>query len=82
MANHLIAKHRLRKPAAYRETFEILSEGGVIPPDLAAKLSDLAAFRNALVHAYWRIDMKGVYNVLQNDLKHPKRFLATVRGKF
>jgi uncharacterized protein YutE (UPF0331/DUF86 family) len=67
IANHLISERGLRKPANYREAFKILGEAGLISNDLAEKLSDLAGFRNVLVHIYWGLDMETVYDILQND---------------
>jgi uncharacterized protein YutE (UPF0331/DUF86 family) len=63
IANHIIAEKGLRKPLTYRETFEILSESNIIPPDLANNLSDLASFRNMLVHIYWNSDMNKAYSI-------------------
>lgn len=31
IANHLIVEHSLKRPSTYRESFEILSEEGVVP---------------------------------------------------
>ena len=67
IANHLISEKGLRRPANYRETFNILGDAGLISNDLASKLSDLAGFRNVLVHIYWGLDMDAVYGILQND---------------
>ncbi len=52
IATCVIAEERLKKPSTYRETFEILAENGIIPEPLARDLSDLAGFRNVLVHIY------------------------------
>lgn len=80
VANHLVAEHHLRKPSTYRETFEnIVREGNSPPSDLATELSDLTGFRNVLAHAYWRINVEEVYNVLKNDLGHLKKFLTRVK---
>ena len=69
VATYIIAEKGLRKPSTYRETFEILKEGRIIPEDLANDLSDLAGFRNVLVHTYWELDMDVIYGILQNDLE-------------
>lgn len=65
IAAHIIAKEHLRKPSTYREIFEILAEKKIISDDLANKLSDLAGFRNVLVHVYWELDLDEVYSILQ-----------------
>jgi uncharacterized protein YutE (UPF0331/DUF86 family) len=75
----MIAERGLRRPSTYRESFEILFEEGIIPPELGDALSDLAGSRNVLVHIYWRPDMEEVYGVLKNDLKTIKEFMKTVK---
>ncbi|AGF96887.1 type VII toxin-antitoxin system HepT family RNase toxin [Methanosarcina mazei] len=80
IATSLIAKEGLGKPATYRETFEILGQAGLISEELAEELSDLAGFRNVLVHIYWQLDFDQVYGILQNDLKTLKSFLQEVKG--
>ena len=79
VATGLIVKEGLGKPTTYRETFEILAHAGLIPEELAEELSDLAGFRNVLVHIYWQLDLDQVYGVLQNDLKTQKSFLQEVK---
>jgi uncharacterized protein YutE (UPF0331/DUF86 family) len=79
IANHLISEEGLRRPANYREAFQILGEAGLIDVDLARELSDLAGFRNVLVHIYWGLDMEMVYHILQNDRKHLVSFRDEVK---
>lgn len=79
IANHIIAEKGFRKPSTYRESFEILYEEGLIPKDLSENLSDLAGFRNVLVHIYWRLDMDAVYGVLQHDFAVLKEFERIVK---
>ena len=79
IANHIIAEKGFRKPSTYRESFEILYEEGLIPKGLSENLSDLAGFRNVLVHIYWRLDMDAVYGVLQHDFAVLKEFERIVK---
>jgi uncharacterized protein YutE (UPF0331/DUF86 family) len=79
IANHLIAEKELRKPATYRESFEILGQSELIPEGMTRELSDLAGFRNVLVHVYWGLDMEEVHGVLQNDLRVLRAFRNVVR---
>ena len=78
IANHLIAERSLSKPSTYRESFEILSREGIIPSELANSLSDLAGFRNVLVHIYWGLDLSEVHGVLVSDLKTLREFRELV----
>ncbi len=79
IANHLIATSSSRRPETYRESFAILSDEGLIPEDLAIQLSDLAGFRNVLVHLYCRLDLDEVSMVLQDDLPVVNRYRNLVR---
>jgi uncharacterized protein YutE (UPF0331/DUF86 family) len=79
MATDVIAEERLRKPFTYRETFEVLADEGVIPESLARDLSNLAGFRNVLVHVYWNLDLKQVYEILQHDLAVLKAFSVIMK---
>jgi uncharacterized protein YutE (UPF0331/DUF86 family) len=81
IANHLVAASSTsRRPETYRESFMILCDEGLIPEDLATQLSDLAGFRNVLVHLYCRLDLDEVYGVLQDDLSVVNRYRALVRA--
>lgn len=79
IATYIIAQRGLEKPSTYRETFEILGKEEIIPEDLADGLSDLAGFRNVLVHIYWGLNLDEVYSVLQNDLSILKQFMKHVK---
>jgi uncharacterized protein YutE (UPF0331/DUF86 family) len=68
IATDLIAEERLRRPESYRETFEILGENGILSEPLTRDLSDLAGFRNVLVHIYWNLDLEQTYAILHQDL--------------
>lgn len=79
IATHIIAEKDLRKPSTYRETFEILGKERMISEELANELSDLAGFRNVLVHVYWELELDEIYSILQNDLKVLEKFKKVVR---
>jgi len=79
IATDVIAEERLRKPFTYRETFEVLAGEGIIPESLARDLSNLAGFRNVLVHIYWNLDLKQVYAILQHDLTVLRTFSVVMK---
>lgn len=79
IANHIIAENKLRRPESYKEAFEILKDKGFVSNQLSEKLSALAGFRNVLVHIYWKLDLKSVYNILQEDLWALKDFEKIVK---
>jgi len=80
IANHLVAASSSRRPETYRESFIILCDEGLIPEDLGAQLSDLAGFRNVLVHLYCRLDLDEVYGVLKDDLPVMNRYRDLIRA--
>lgn len=55
-AGVVITGLRLREPRTYAESFEVLGEAGLLDMALGRRLSNLARFRNILVHGYLRID--------------------------
>lgn len=68
LAEMLIARKKLRKPATLSESFEILHEAGVIDAKLQEKMIKLTGFRNILAHDYTDVDYDIVYDVLQHRL--------------
>jgi uncharacterized protein YutE (UPF0331/DUF86 family) len=79
ISNHLIAENKLKKPLTYREAFEILNESGLISLPLSESMSDLAGFRNVLVHIYWKLDLDEIFSILQNDLDQIREFERTIK---
>ena len=79
IANHIIAEKGFRKPSTYREAFEILYEESLISKELSENMSDLAGFRNVLVHIYWSPDLRVVFDILQKDLDVLNQFCGIVK---
>ncbi len=65
----IIAAEGFRKPETYREVIEILGKEGVLPQDFAIRFAPAAGFRNILVHAYSDIDVRKLYEFLQERLE-------------
>lgn len=79
ISSHLISRNQLKRPATYRETFELLGQAGVITEDLAVELSDLAGLRNVLVHIYGQLNLDEIYSILQNDLVTMRAFRDEIK---
>jgi len=76
---HHVSARRLRKvPDDYAACFALLSDDGVIPPALSARLQQMARFRNLLVHVYWKIDYGQVYEIVQQRLGDLRQFAAAI----
>lgn len=74
IANHIISVKGFRRAEGYGEMFEVLKEEKVIGEGLAAKLKDMAGFRNLLVHRYGKIDDREVLNVVKQNLEDVVEF--------
>ena len=68
LGQHLIAERGLAVPAAYREVFRSLSDGGLVTADLGARLQGWAGFRNIIAHDYGVLDMQRVATALHDEL--------------
>lgn len=80
IGNHIVSDMRYRKPETNRDVFEILYENEIITLELKENLSDMASFRNILVHDYVKIDRGVVYKIITEDIKDLKLYMKeTVR---
>ncbi|MFW5819474.1 MAG: type VII toxin-antitoxin system HepT family RNase toxin [Desulfovermiculus sp.] len=75
---HTAAKKLHQVPEDYAQCFQLLGEAGLIPKDLASRLSMMARFRNRLVHMYWDIDYSQIYEILSENLKDLDEFSQVV----
>lgn len=66
----------LSVPETYAQVFEILFELKMVSRDFADRLKNMAKFRNRLVHIYWEIDNRLVYNLIVNGLDDFRDFLS------
>lgn len=82
VANHVIAAEGYRAPTDYADAFRSMSEAGALASDLAARLEQMAGFRNLLVHEYAKIDDRRVHAFLRGDLDDLDRFVAAVLAAF
>lgn len=78
LANHLIAKNRFRVPQDNADTFRVLGEQEILGDDLAARLQDMARFRNLLVHRYGTVDDERVHTIMGEDLADLERFVEAI----
>jgi uncharacterized protein YutE (UPF0331/DUF86 family) len=81
LCSHIISKNGLRTPEDYADTFRVMEEGGVFDAKFTDSLTQMARFRNRLVHIYWDIDNTELYRIIQTRLQDIHRFLKEF-GKF
>jgi uncharacterized protein YutE (UPF0331/DUF86 family) len=81
VASHIVSDDRLGEPSTNRELFTLLARHGRLPPPLAARLGDMAGFRNVLVHGYTEVDLEVVRDVLAHHLVDLQDFVTAVRAQ-
>ena len=75
MCNHVISRNRLRVPEDYADTFRVMGEASFFDDEFVDRLVRMARFRNRLVHLYWNVDDKIVYEILQKDIQDLEEFV-------
>ncbi len=78
VAAHLISKRGLERGESYADLFLILGKEKLIEIDLARRLSQMARFRNLLVHGYSKIDDLRVLQLVKERLVDIEEFLKQV----
>jgi uncharacterized protein YutE (UPF0331/DUF86 family) len=68
VCHYLVAVLALGTPATSQEAIELLRDAGVFPAAFAHTLVQMVRFRNILVHVYVQVDVRRVYENLQNHL--------------
>lgn len=81
VASHVVSDDRLGEPRTNRELFELLGRHAWLEPSLAARLADMAGFRNILVHSYAEVDPAIVRDVVEHHLVDLDAFVAVVRAR-
>jgi uncharacterized protein YutE (UPF0331/DUF86 family) len=75
---HITAKKLGKIPEEYAECFAILCQEGIIDDDLSKNLQQMARFRNLLIHVYWKINYKQLYDIIQNNLGDLRAFVRAI----
>jgi uncharacterized protein YutE (UPF0331/DUF86 family) len=78
IGNRLISLEQFNKPTTtpetYADIFVQLKNIGVIDSPFCDRLVKMAKFRNRLVHLYWEIDKKNIYEIIRDNLEDFKLF--------
>jgi len=72
--NHILAAQGEMEIEEYVDVIDKLGERGIIPAAFSHSIRGMAGFRNILVHEYAVVDLKKVYQVLQNQLDDFRKF--------
>ena len=78
LASHISVAGNFERAESFAEIFEILAKQKILPTQLAAKLADMARFRNLLVHSYGKVDNVRVLEFVKMELNDIKRFIESI----
>jgi len=78
LATSACVHFRLGTPQNYGESFQRLAAAGFLAPELAARLTRAAGFRNVVAHAYEQLDMGRVYRAAQEGPADLRAFLKAL----
>lgn len=67
IGNHFLNEVYQAHPNEYKEAIEMLGDYEIVPKKFAKENTDMAKFRNLIIHAYDKIDMEQVYQNLQKS---------------
>ena len=68
IAMHVVTGANLGSPNSRPEAIEMLAKNEIIPRELAEKISQAVRMRNVIVHHYPSVNLRTVYDVIQDDL--------------
>ena len=78
IANHIISAEGFPRAEEYGQFFIILAEKKVISKALAARLEQMAKFRNLLVHRYGIVDAGRLHTTLKEDLDDIEGYIKAI----
>ena len=78
IAIHVVAGANLGSPNSRPEAIEMLAKNGIIPQELAEKISQAIRMRNIIVHHYPGVNVRTIYDVIQNNLGDIVDFCAEI----
>jgi uncharacterized protein YutE (UPF0331/DUF86 family) len=78
IASHVISDNELRTPETYADTFRVLAENGILPPEQQSVMEKMAKFRNIVVHQYETVDAEIVILILRRHLNDFKQFSDSI----
>ncbi len=78
ICNHIVARAGGRAPSDHADCFAVLGELDMFSPEFIEKLKSMAKFRNLLVHLYWKVDDKKVFQILKEDIQDIKNYIKEI----
>lgn len=82
VAVYILVEEYNYKPSYYIEALEQLARRLDLQPYCVEDLKDLVRLRNLLVHRYWVIDDKRIYEDIKEDFRCIEELLSRVRERY
>lgn len=83
IGNHILSRLPLRpseRPEGYKAIAKGLGKNNIVPKEFADKvLTEMAGYRNRLVHFYMEIKQEELYDIIQNDLSDLEKFCSYIK---
>ncbi|MBU4293334.1 MAG: DUF86 domain-containing protein [Actinobacteria bacterium] len=79
IGNHILASIGENQIEDYADIIDKLGKLEIIPADFAKKIKGMPGLRNILVHEYGIIDIKKIYDILQNNLGDFEDFIFYIK---
>ena len=74
VGNHILAALGENQIEDYSDIIDKLGERNILPSEFAQSIRGMVGLRNILVHEYARLDIKIIYDILQNQLEDFYKF--------
>lgn len=79
---HLVAKKLRKGVESIAQCFEVLGDENLVDKELSVALIKMARFRNLLIHKYWEIDEKRIYEYAKHNLSDFEYFISSIKKNF
>lgn len=76
---HIVAKKFGKGVNSLSECINILEEEEILDKELSLRLKKIVKFRNKLIHKYWEIDDKLVYEYAKNETDDFTDFIKEIK---
>lgn len=82
ICTHISAKEIHKAPGSYAACFKILADNKILPEPLADNLAKMTGFRNLLIHRYWEIEDRKVYQYLKTEMANIREYVKIVAERY
>ena len=80
IGSHILSRIPGARPTTYKGVAALLGKYKIIPKDFAEeKLVKMAGYRNRLIHFYYEIKERELYQIIQNNMKDIEKFCCYIK---